>query len=177
LTDAQLKSFVLFLDRNHGNLIRERLIELGFEVKACNRMFPATMLDVEWIAECAKHHWVILTGDKSIEEVPAERQAVIDGKCKVFMFEDTNSSAEDWVAALMVGRQRILHVVENSNGPLFITIRKFGHSHFSLPRFVPDTGSGWKPERKQPTLIAPPTSKKKKRKQQRAFWEEPDESA
>src|ERR1700751_3499 len=102
------------------------MAEFGFEVKACNRMFPDKTPDVEWIAECAKQNWVILSGDKSIEEVPAERQAVIDGRCKVFMFDDTNSKAEEWVAAILVGRQRITHLVENSDGPFFVTIRKFG---------------------------------------------------
>jgi hypothetical protein len=177
LTDAQLKSFVLFLDRNHGNLIRDRLIEWGFDVRACSRMFPDTTPDVEWIAECAKNNWVILTGDKSIEEVPAERQAVINGKCKVFMFDDTNSRAEEWVAAMLVGRQRLQYLVENSDGPFFVTIRKFGHSHFSSPRFISATGSGWKPERKQPVAIAPPQKTKPKRKQQRELWEEPNERA
>lgn len=132
--------------------------------------------DVEWIAECAKFDWVILTGDKSIEEVPAERQAVINGRCKVFMFEDSNSKTEDWVAAIMVGRQRIIHLVEDSNGPFFVTIRKFGHSHFSLPRFIPGTGSGWKPERKQIVAVAQP-QKQAKRKQQAGFWDEPDDNA
>jgi hypothetical protein len=135
------------------------------------------MPDVDWIAECSKQDWVILTGDKAISEVPTERQAVIDGKCKVFMFEDNNSKAEDWVAAIMVGRHRLEYLVENSNGPFFVTIRKFGHSHFSLPQFIPGTGSGWKPELKQPTTISQPPKKQSKRKQQRDFWEEPDETA
>ena len=168
---------MFFLDRNHGNLIRERLEEHGFQVKACNRMFPDTTPDVEWIAECAKEDWIILSGDKSIEEVPSERQAVINGKCKVFMFDDTNSKSEEWVAAILVGRQRIADLVENSDGPFFLTIRKFGHSHFSSPRFITGTGAGWKPEKKQPMTLPSPPKKRMKRKQQRGFWEEPDESA
>jgi hypothetical protein len=139
-------------------------------------MFPPTMKDVEWIAECAKQNWTILSGDKSIEEVPAERQAVIDGKCKVFMFEDTNSTSEEWLAAILVGRQRIIHLVDNADGPFFVTIRKFGHSHFSLPRFIPGTGSGWKPERIDPKVGKPPIEQGKKqtkaRSQQREFWED-----
>jgi PIN like domain len=120
LTDVQRK-FTFFLDRNHGDLIRAKLSEFGFKVKACSRIFPKDMPDVEWIAECAKQNWVILSGDKSIEEVPEERQAVIDGKCKVFMFDDSNSKAEEWIAAILVGRLRIMHLVENSDGPFFVT--------------------------------------------------------
>jgi hypothetical protein len=176
LKDEQPKSPVLFLDRTHGNLIRERLPDFGFEVKACNRIFPKTMPDVEWIAECAKERWVILSGDKSIEEVPSERQAVINGKCKVFMFDDTNSKSEEWLAAIIVGRQRLTHLIENADGPFFVTIRKCGHSHFSLPRFVTGTGAGWKPEPIRPKAEeSRPQKERKSRKQQRAFWE--DETA
>jgi hypothetical protein len=125
------------------------------------------------IAECAKHEWVILSGDKSIEEVPAERQAVIDGKCKVFMFDDTNSKTEEWVAAILVGRERISQLVTNTDGPFFVTIRKFGHSHFSSPRFIEGTGGGWKPKPLQPTPITPPPKKTRAvRKQQRELFDE-----
>jgi hypothetical protein len=180
LTDEQQhkSSFVFFLDRTHGDLIREKLADFGFEVRACGRIFPKNMPDVDWIAECAKENWVILSGDKSIEEVPAERQAVINGKCKVFMFDDTNSKAEEWLAAILVGRQRITHLVENSDGPFFVTIRKFGYSHFSSPRFIPGTGAGWKPEQNKPVQVpTQPKTKQKKRKQQIEIWERPDESA
>jgi PIN like domain len=176
LSDEQPKSVVLFLDRTHGNLIYEKLPSFGFEVKACKRIFPNTMPDVEWIAECAKENWVILSGDKRIAEVPAERQAVIDGKCKVFMFEDTNSKSEEWLATVLVGRQRIMHLVQNADGPFFVTIRKFGHSHFSLPHFIPSTGAGWKPEGDHLKVEEPqPQKKQKSRSQQRKFWE--DETA
>ena len=162
-------------------MIRERLPEFGFEVKACNRIFPPTMPDVDWITECAKQNWVILSGDKAIEEeVPAERQAVIDGKCKVFMFDNTNSKSEEWLAAILVGRQRIVHLVQNAEGPFFVTIRKFGYSHFSLPRFIAGTGAGWKPEPTDLKVGAKPTEKKGKQQkpgsQQPKFWED-DETA
>jgi hypothetical protein len=175
LKDEQPKSIVLFLDRTHGNLIREKLADFGFEVRACSRIFPQEMPDVEWIAECAKHNWVILSGDKAIEEVPAERQAVIDGKCRVFMFDDTTSKSEEWLAAILVGRQRILHLAENADGPFFVTIRKFGYSHFSFPRFIAGTGAGWKPERKDlkpPKSVQTVRKQSKPRSQQREFWEE-----
>jgi len=173
--DEQPKSVVIFLDRTHGNLIHERLTDFGFEVKACSRIFPQDMPDVEWIAECSKQNWVILSGDKSIEEVPAERQAVIDGKCKVFMFDDTNSKSDEWLAAILVGRLRLLHLAENADGPFFVTIRKFGYSHFSLPRFIAGTGAGWRPESKTPLAPEPIEQRRKQsraKSQQRRFWED-----
>lgn len=163
-----------FLDRTHGNLIREMLPQFGFHVKACNRMYPPDFPDVDWIKECASEKWIILSGNKAIEEVPAERQAVIDGKCKVFMFDDTNSKTEEWIAAILVGRRRIFHLVDNSDGPFFVTIRKFGHSHLSHPRFVPNTGAGWRPEHKPPAPVETikPARREKAKPRQPGFWED-----
>jgi hypothetical protein len=123
-------------------------------------MYPPDFNDVDWIAECAKNNWIILSGNKEIEQVPVERQAVVDGKCKVFMFDDTNSQTEEWVAAILVGRKRIVHLVENADGPFFVTIKKFGDSHFSLPRFIPGSGAGWRPAQKE-VVQAPPTTEAK----------------
>jgi PIN like domain len=176
LSDEQPKTIVFFLDRNHGDVIRVRLKQFGFEVKACNRIYAPEIADTEWIAECAKENWVILSGDKSIEEVPWERQAVIDGKCKVFMFDDSNSASEEWLAAILVGRRRIVHLIENADGPFFITIRKFGHSHISPPRFIPGTGSGWKPPSEHAPISAPTTEKRRAKRvlkpRQPSLWDQ-----
>jgi hypothetical protein len=116
----------------------------------------------EWIPECAKQKWVILSGDKTIEEVPAERQAVIDGKRRVFMLDDTTSKSDEWLAAILVGRRRLLHLAQNADGPFFVTIRKFGYSHFALPGFIQGTGAGWRPAQKdlKPPELVQQTRKK-----------------
>jgi hypothetical protein len=62
------------------------------------------MPDVSIIRECAARNFIILSGDKSMERVPEERQAIIDGKCKVFMFDDSNKTrTEDWIASVLIG--------------------------------------------------------------------------
>src|ERR1700687_4820782 len=82
------------------------------------------MHDVDWIAECGKNDWAILTGDKKIEVVPEERQAVINAKCKVFMFNDSHETrTEDWIASFLVARARILKLVTECNGPFFVTLK------------------------------------------------------
>jgi hypothetical protein len=81
----------------------------------------------------------VLSGDKSIETVPENRQAVIDAKCKVLFFNDTNSFPEEWAAAVIVGRPKLLEIIEQNDGPFFVIIEKYARAHISSVRFV---GSG-----------------------------------
>jgi hypothetical protein len=54
--------------------------------------------------------------------------------------KDTNSRSEEWAAAVIVGQQRILQIIEANNGPLFVTIDKQARSHISSVRFAGDGG-------------------------------------
>jgi hypothetical protein len=123
------------------------LIRVGISVFNHRTMsWPDDKKDTEWIAECANYDWVILSGDKSIEKVPEERQAVIDGKCKVFMFEDSDKTiTEDWAASLVIARKRIAEIITKTDGPFFLTIKPCRVSgHIGEPRFVTEAGGGWK---------------------------------
>jgi hypothetical protein len=137
---------VIFLDRNHGLLIREILLRVKLSVVSHKDLgWHPDMPDVNIIRECAARNYVILSGDKSMERVPEERQAIIDGKCKVFMFGDTDKTrTEDWVASVLIGRQRILDIIRKTEGPLFVTIkpcRTIGH--VGNVRFVEKAGGRW----------------------------------
>ncbi len=130
---------IFFLDRTHGKRTAKLLISVGMSVVLHHKWFHQEAPDPEWIEKCGEQKWVILSGDKSIETVPENRQAVIDAKCKVFFFNDTNSYPEEWAAAVIVGRSKLFEIIERNNGPLFVTIQKYSHSHISSVRFV---GSG-----------------------------------
>ena len=71
------------------------------------------------------------------QRVPEERKAVIDAKCKVFMFDDSHIiRTEDWAAAFLVGRGRIAEIVNKANGPFFVTLKPCTtRGHVGLPRF------------------------------------------
>jgi hypothetical protein len=101
--------------------------------------------DVVIIKECAARNFVILSGDRAMERVPEERQAIIEGKCKVFMFEDSHKTrTEDWIASILVGRRRILEIIAKTRGPLFVTIKPCRTSgHIGSVRFVEKAGGGW----------------------------------
>jgi|SRR6267143_1111836 len=128
-----------FLDRTHGKRTAKLLISVGMGIVLHQNWFYQEAPDPEWIGKCGEQGWVILSGDKSIETVPENRQAVIDAKCKVFFFNDTNSYPEEWAAAVIVGRPKLLEIIEQNDGPFFVTIEKYARTHISSIRFV---GSG-----------------------------------
>jgi hypothetical protein len=147
--DERLKRVTFFFEATHGNFIRDALRSVGVNIQTHKNMgWMNNMLDVDIIAECGKKGWALLSGDKSIERVPEERQAVINAKCKVFMFDDSHeTSMPDWAASLLVARHRILEIADRADGPLFVTIRRCKvQGHITQPRFVEAAGGGWRPE-------------------------------
>jgi hypothetical protein len=131
---------IFFLDRTHGKITRNLLARVGFSVVLHSHYFPPEEKDTVWLAKCGKENWIVLSGDKAIERVPENRQAVIDAKCKVLFFNDSNSRGEEWAAAVIVGRARLLEIIERNNGPLFVTIEKYARSHISPVRYAGDGG-------------------------------------
>jgi hypothetical protein len=174
LSAAQPKPIVFFLDRTHGKAIRDWLKAVRIRFELHEHYFDPEDADPLWIKRCAKEEWIILSGDKRIEVVPENRQAAIDGKCKVFLFDDTNSKTEEWAGAILVGRQRIFEIIERNDGPFFVTINKFAKSHISRPRYC--AGGGPKPI---PELIVqvqpkPADNPEPPKKKQQAVFEWPD---
>ena len=112
----------------------------GFRVLIHDHYFAKEEKDPVWIARCGRENWIVLSGDKAIERVPENRQAVIEAKCKMFFFKDTNTRSEEWAAAVIVGRERLFQIIENNNGPLFVTIDRQSRSHISSVRFAGDGG-------------------------------------
>jgi len=130
--------FTFFLDRTHGRKIFPGILrKVGFSLVALHEwgFGPETQDDV-WIAECGKQGWVVLSGDKGLEKNPVNRKAVIDAACKVFIFTDNSSKAEEWAAAVIMARKQIARMVDQNNGPFYVHIGKEAHSHLSSVRFV-----------------------------------------
>src|SRR5258708_36848624 len=112
---------IFFLDRTHGNRTSQLLTAVGISVILHDRWFHQETQDPIWIAKCGQENWIVLSGDKSIETVPENRQAVIDAKCKVIFFDDSSSFPEEWAAAVIVGRLRLFEIIERNDGPFFLT--------------------------------------------------------
>lgn len=140
-----------FLDRTHGKRTARVLESVGISVILHFRWFVHNTPDPEWIAKCGEQNWVILSGDKKIETVPENRQAVIDAQCKVIFFNDSSSLPEEWAAAVIVGRPKLFELIHKNNGPFFLTLDKHARGHISAVRFV---GTGG-PKAATPEVTAP----------------------
>jgi hypothetical protein len=155
-----LKQITFYFDTTHGKLIPRLLKGVGMDVRHYAHFgLSADADDEEWISHCAEHEWVIISGDKTIARDPHERQAVINGKCKVFMLDDSDvTPTEDWAAALVTARQKIVEIVLRTNGPYFVLIKPCRASgHVRAPQFVEAAGGGWKLVEEWPQKIARPT--------------------
>jgi hypothetical protein len=128
----------IFLDRTHGGRFVTLLRDVGFMVNPIKEIYPngkdQFIRDPDWIRLCGERNWVVVTGDKRLETVPENRQAVIDAKARVFILMDTQSLPEEWAAAVIVGQERMQEILEANSGPFFVNISKRTGSHIARLR-------------------------------------------
>jgi len=113
----------------------------GFQVHPIYEVYPneehKSVADPTWIALCATKNWIVVTGDKRLETVPENRQAVIDSKARVFLLSDSNSPPEVWAAAIIIGHYKMDDILEANTGPFFVNIQKRSDSHVGRLRLPP----------------------------------------
>jgi hypothetical protein len=131
----------LFLDRTHGKRMGEMLRRAGFRVRPIYEVYPGTahdgISDPQWIRLCGENGWVAISGDKRLETVPENRQAVIDAKAKVFVLTDSNSPPEMWAAAIILGHYRMSEMIDGNQGPFFVSVGKRSDGHIARLRLPP----------------------------------------
>lgn len=114
------------------------LRRVGFTVHHIFEVYPdkthESVSDPEWIKLCGENGWIAVTGDKRIEYVPENRQAVIDAKLKVFLLSESNSPVEVWAAAIIVGHYRMDELVDSNDGPFFVNVGKRSDGHIARLR-------------------------------------------
>jgi hypothetical protein len=93
--------------------------------------------DDEWIPICAAKGWIILTGDKGIENDGINREAVIQCAAKVFMMYDHKSRGLEQTAALIAARKKIAQTALNNVGPFYCPIEMLGDAHVGEPKSYP----------------------------------------
>jgi hypothetical protein len=144
---------IYFIDRTHGrNILPNLLKKVGMNVEVhCNHFAPEAP-DDEWIPKCVANGWVIITGDKAIETDPINAKAVEESAAKVFITSDTNSKAEEWAAAIIVGRRKLARIVEYNNGAFCVDVDKYASNHVSSERYI----GGGGPKTKEENLIPKP---------------------
>jgi hypothetical protein len=153
-TSKQPEEPIYFVDRTHGRKkLPALLTKVGMKVEVhCNHFAPEAP-DDEWIPKCAANGWVIITGDKAIETDPINAKAVEESAAKVFVTADTNSKAEEWAAAIIVGRRKMARVVEYNNGAFCVDIDKDATNHLSSERYK---GCGGPKPREENVVHQPP---------------------
>jgi len=158
----------IFLDRTHGKRMGAILRRAGFKVHPIYEVYEGTthesVADPEWIKLCAARDWIAVTGDKKLEDVPENRQAVIDAKARVFLLSESNSPPEVWAAAIIIGRYKMEDIIEANSGPFFVNINKRSDAHVGKLRRPPGYQAPGEPTPPAPedqfelTPPEPPTS-------------------
>ncbi len=139
MTNERLKfPHIIFLDRTHGKKMSALLRRVGFEVQHIFEVYHGTqhedISDPEWIKLCGQNGWIAVSGDKRLESVPANRQAVIDAKAKVFVLTDSNSIPEIWGAAIIVGHYKMAEIIDGNDGPFYVSVGKRANDHILRPK-------------------------------------------
>jgi hypothetical protein len=131
----------IFLDRTHGKRMSEMLRRVGFTVHHIYDVYPGTahesVDDPVWIQLCGEKGWIAISGDKRLETVPENRQAVINARLKVFVLTDSNSKPEVWAAAVIVGHFKMAEIIDGNDGPFFVNISKRSDGHVAKLRLPP----------------------------------------
>lgn len=132
----------------------ELLRRVGFTVHHIFDVYPGkaheSISDPEWIRLCGENGWVAISGDKRLETVPENKQAVIDAKGKIFVLSDSGSRPEIWAAAIIMGHYRMADIIDHNDGPFFVNVGKRCDSHIAKLRLP----IGY--ARPEPTVAEPP---------------------
>jgi hypothetical protein len=123
----------IFLDRTHGGRMTVMLRRAGLTIHPICEIYPNNahkfISDPEWIKLCGENNWVIVSGDKRLETVPENRQAIVEARVKVFLLTDSNSFPEVWAAAVIIGRYKMQEIIDANSGPFFVNITKRSDKH------------------------------------------------
>ena len=153
-TSKQPDEPTYFVDRTHGRKKLPNLLKkVGMKVEVHYNHFHPETPDDEWIPKCVANGWIIITGDKAVETDPINLKAVEESAAKVFITADTTSKAEEWAAAIIVGREKLKRTVEYNNGAFFVDIRKHASNHVSSERYK---GMGGPRPREEKVIPRPP---------------------
>lgn len=75
--------------------------------------------DTEWIRLASERGWIVLCKDDRIRRRPAERDALLRGKARVFCLTNANLSFADQAAYFMDNRHRIIQAASKPGPYLY----------------------------------------------------------
>jgi len=118
---------VFFIDRSLGKrIIAEKLREAGVIVEIHDDHFRQDALDQHWLAEVGQRGWIVLTKDDRIRYRPAELDAYLRNKVRVFIFGSGEMKAQEMADAVAKAMPKILRLVKRTSPPFFARISRTG---------------------------------------------------
>jgi len=117
LVDRSLSQVLLPGELRRAGLVVHTLAEVYGEQAAQETE------DTAWIALAAQRGWVVLTKDDHIRRRPAERQAIEDGKVRVFCLTNAGLTFADQAGYFVANRFRIIQA-SRKPGPYLYGVYK-----------------------------------------------------
>lgn len=117
----QHKTF--FVDRSLGrNVVVTALREHGLQAVAHDEVLAQETKDTEWIAECGRREWIILTKDSRIRTNLIEQKALLSARTFAFMLGQGSLTALAQANAFLGAMPRIEKVLMRFRVPVIASI-------------------------------------------------------
>lgn len=147
---------VILLDQtfSSANIAAHLRVFPEWRVELHGEHFTANMPDDEWIPECGRRGWLVLSCDKEIRRSPEVVAAVQKSKAKVFFMGKGGRRGEDYMSIIGTARHRILRTAKQNAGPFFARVTRNAEVEV-----VGDTGSFTSKERTDRKYVSGSTFK------------------
>jgi hypothetical protein len=102
-----------FVDRSLGRYaVPEAVRALGYAVHTLASVYGEqqgqTVEDVTWLREAGRHDWVVLLKDDRVRRRPAERDALVEARLRVFCLTNAGLRAEEQALRFTTNINRIV---------------------------------------------------------------------
>jgi hypothetical protein len=143
---------VLF-DPGFGVTLPRALRQLGAEAVAHAEHFRAGTPDAEWLAAAAERGWIVVTGDRRADRIPAVRERLRASGAACFVLAVGRRPRLEQAA--LIGRlwARMQQIAEGTPRPFVCVLRADGAPPGSGTR---RTGAAARPSRRRGARLQPP---------------------
>lgn len=116
-----------FADRSLGDhIVPETLRAAGWLVVSMRERYGATtaerLADVDWIRDATESGEVLLAADKRIAKKPAEAQAIVKAKARVFALANGRITGPEKAARFLENERAIFRRASRDVGPYVVSV-------------------------------------------------------
>lgn len=120
-------SSVFFIDRSLGKrVVAQELSSEGVRVERHDDHFPQDATDEEWLTECGKQGWVVLTRDKKIRHRPTELDALKAAKVSAVFLTGKNARGIDFAKAFLKALPNLEQLFSERTDPVIVRVTRDG---------------------------------------------------